>query len=231
MSNLRLPIPGTDLQAAITISSVAVAAGASGTFANSGNICTLTTTAAHGLTLNPAAGTAPNYYVTFSGVSAQTGVGTLNSNIFRILSIPSTTTFTIFSTVTAATVTGATVIPVFYPPFISSTTSFYAGGPTQTISSVVTTFPPAQLEAALFFSLLAANCTVQGALGSGGALGQAAILLDGLTTPPTGTPGTAPTWTSLQAVSTNALMWATAPNLAVWASTTNAGNSVVAVIN
>lgn len=227
MPILRLPTPGLDLDGAITISSVAVAAGVSGLFANSGNLCTITTTAAHGLTLNPAAGVAPNYYVTFTGATGQTGVGSINSNIFRILTIPSTTTFTIYSTVTAATMTGATVIPVFYPNFLAAFGSTYAGGPTQTISSVVTPFPPAQLEAASVFCLLGANCTVQGALGNPL---QQIILLDALTTPTTGTP-TSPTWTSMQAVSTNELEWLSPPNLAVWASTTNAGPSTVVVIN
>jgi hypothetical protein len=230
MSLLRLPTPGLDLQPGLTISNVAVAAGVSSSFANSGNLCTITTTTPHGLTLNPALGTAPNYFVTFSGVSAQTGVGTLNSNIFRILSIPSTTTFTIYSTITGATLNGGNVIPVFYPPFTASFGSNFAGGPTQTISSVVTPFPPPQLEAASFYSVLAANCTVQAALGSAGVTGNV-IILDALSTPAAGTPAVGPTWTSVQPVSSSELNWAAPPNVAVWASTTSAGNSVVAVIN
>jgi hypothetical protein len=226
MSLLRLPTPGLDLQGSLTTTQVPIAGGASGTFANSGNLCTITTTAAHGLTLTPSAGVMPNYYVTFSGVTAQTGVGSLNSNIFRILSIPSTTTFTIYSTVTAATITAATIIPVFYPIFIAANGSSFAGGPTQTISAVVTPFPPAQLAGASFYAVLGANCTVQAALGNPV---QTILLLDALTTPTTGTP-TSPTWTAVQPASSAELMWAAPPNIALWASG-GAGTSTIACIN
>lgn len=227
MSILRLGTPGLDLQGSLTTTQVPVAAGASGTFANSGNLCTITTTAAHGLALNPTAGVMPNYYVTFAGVTAQTGVGSLNSNIFRILSIPSTTTFTIFSTVLTATVTGATIIPVFFPPFTAQGTSSFAGGPTQTIATVVTPFPPAALELAMVYTVLGPNCTVQGALGF--PLPQTILLLDALTTPAAGTPGS-PTWTQLQPVSSSELMFLAPPNVALWASG-GAGTTTVAVIN
>src|ERR1700690_548492 len=78
-------------------------------------IALITTTTPHGLTFTPTAGTLPNFYVGFQGnITAQTGVGTIIGNTFRILTIPSTTTFTIGTTVTAATAaTTAGIVPVF----------------------------------------------------------------------------------------------------------------------
>lgn len=223
MSLLRLPVPGLDLQSPITISQVPITL-AGGSISNSGNILTVTTPSAHGLTFNPSAGTAPNYYVTFAGTSAPTGTGVLNGNIFRILSIPSTTTFTIYSTITGATLTGSTVIPVFFAPFTARGGSSFAGGPTQTISSVVTPFPPANLEGAYIYAVLGANCTVQMNMQ------QTALLLDALSTPSAGTPGTAPTWTAFQAASSNNSAWISAPWGCIWASG-SAGTSTLSVVN
>jgi hypothetical protein len=222
MSVLRLGTPGLDLQPALTTTQVPIA-GTGGTFANSGNLCTITTGAAHGLTFNPSAGVMPNYFVTFAGITGQSGVGSLISNVFRILSIPSTTTFTIYSTVTAATITAGTIIPVFFAPFTAQGGSAFAGGPSQTIASVVTPFPPAALDVAMAYCLLGPNCTVQGCLP------QNALILDALSTPAAGTPN-APTWTTLQAASTNDLSFLSAPNIAVWASG-GAGTSTFAAIN
>jgi hypothetical protein len=158
-----------------TITQESIAMGASGTFAVSNNLATLTFTSAHGLTQSPAAGVPANWFISFSGASAQTGVGTLNGNYFRILSIPTTTTITIYTTITAATVTGCTAIPVFIPNFDATLASGQGGvnpGPNLTGNS--------------FLAKLAANCeffwNTDGNL----------ILLDQFTTPPSGTPASAP---------------------------------------
>jgi hypothetical protein len=159
-----------------TITQQTVALGASGTFANSNNVCTLTFTAAHGLTQSPAAGVPANWFVSFSGASAQTGVGTLNGNYFRILSVPTTTTITIYSTVTAATVTSATAIPVFFPNFDALPLSGLSGAG-----------PGPNLTGNPFHAILGANCeyfwNTDGTL----------VLLDQFTTTQLGgTPSTAP---------------------------------------
>lgn len=161
-----------------SITQETIALGASGTFANSNNICTLTFTSAHGLSQAgaPGAGGAPNnWFISFTGASAQTGVGTLNGNYFRILSIPTTTTITIYSTITAATVTGATAIPAFFPSF--DTTLFSGQGGVNAGPNLVGTS---------FMGVLAANAeyfwNTDGTL----------ILLDQFSTPASGTPATAP---------------------------------------
>lgn len=233
MSILRLPVAGLDLQTKLSITQTLIAAGAGATFSNAnaanvgaGGVCTFTTNGAHGLTLNPSAGVPPNYFVTFGGSSsAITGTGVLINNVFRILSIPSTTTFTFWSTISTATVTSTTVVPVFYPNFLAGNNSAFAGGPTQTISTVVTGFPPPQLEAAMVFCITGANCTVQIDQG------QTSLLLDPQSTPTTGTPATAPTWTAFTAVSTNDMNFLCAPWGAVWASTANAGTTTLSVVN
>ena len=210
MSLLRLLTPGLDLQAQLTITQFVVPAGAGATFAASGNICTFTTNAAHGLVLNPAAGVPANYYVSFGGsTSGLAGSGILIGNYFRILSIPSTTTFTFYSTVTAATVTSTTVIPVFLCPFTAQSTSGFAGGPTQTISSVVTTFSPANVEGGYVHSQAGANCAVLMApyISSGaGQFNNSFIMLDSLTTAACSggnTPAVAPSVVTIAAASTN----------------------------
>lgn len=217
MSLLRLPYAGLDLESTLTITQFVIPAGAGATFSATNNICTFTSNAAHGLTLNPAAGVPPNYFVTFGGSSSGlTGTGVLINNVFRILSIPSTTTFTFYSTITAATVTSTTVIPVFYPNFLAGFTSGYAGGPTQTISTVVTPFPPPQLVGADVIMQLGANCVfvINAA--------QTAVILDGQSTPAAGTPATAPTWTTAAAASTNFETFMAPPTMALFASGTTA---------
>ena len=68
-----------------------------------------------------------------SGYSAISGTGVLLANVFRILSIPSTTTFTIYTTITSVTTTtSSTVIPVFYPVFQQALLS---GASTGTLAS------------------------------------------------------------------------------------------------
>ncbi len=227
MSLLRLPVPGLDLQSELSISQFVIPAGAGATFSASGNICTFTTNAAHGLTLNPSAGVPPNYFVTFGGsTSGISGTGVLIGNIFRILSIPSTTTFTFYSTITAATVTSTTVIPVFFPPFIAASGSGFAGGPTQTISSVVTNFPLPQLEGATFFARLAANAAYRVNTD------QTAVILDAQSTaalPGGTTPGTAPTWRDQVAASANGYVFGAPPWGAIWANGTTATSTISVV--
>jgi hypothetical protein len=228
MSLMKLPYATLDLEAELSIAQFVIPAGAGGTYAVSNNVATFTTNAAHGLTLNPAAGVPPNYFVTFGGSSSGiTGTGVLIGNIFRILSIPSTTTFTFYCTITAATVTSTTVIPVFFPSFISGSLSQYANGPTQTVSSVTTTYSPPLLEAATVFARNAANCVVRVNTD------QLAVILDAQSTAAqTGgnTPATAPTWRDQISASTNGMAWLSAPWGAIWANGTTA-TSTFSVIN
>lgn len=231
MSILRLPYTGLDLQTEQTITQYVIAAGGGATFSNAnatvsgGGVCTFTTNAAHGLTLNPSANVPPNYFVTFGGSwTAGTGTGVLIGNIFRILSIPSTTTFTFWSTITTATVTSTTVIPVFFPNLLAGNVSSWAGGPTQTVSSVTTTYPPPQLEAATVFCHLGANCVVEYNPDN------TALLLDPQSTPAAGTPGTAPTYRTLIAASGSGPFWAVAPTCGIFASGTTA-TSYFSVVN
>lgn len=229
MSILRLPTPGLDLQAKQTITQFVIPAGAGATFAASGNICTFTSNAAHGLTFNPSAGVPPNYFVTFGGsTSGISGTGVLINNVFRILSIPSTTTFTFYSTITAATVTSTTVIPVFFPLFTAGPNNGqWAGGPNQTISSVVTYFPPPNLAGAFVNAILGANCNIVADLAG------VATILDGFSTQSQAggnTPATAPTWTTLQAASTNEGMWLAPPTMAIFANGTTA-TTTLSVVN
>jgi len=228
MSLMRLPTPGLDLESELTITQFVIPAGAGATYSASGNIATFTTNAAHGLTLNPSAGVPPNYFVSFGGsTSAITGTGVLINNVFRILSIPSTTTFTFYCTIASATVTSTTVIPVFYPPFTAGFGSGFAGGPTQTISTVVTPFPPPQLEAAALLFNFGANCLIQYDAT------QTAVILDPQSTAALAggtTPATAPTYRTANAVSTSGLGWACAPHVGIWASGSSA-TSRISVIN
>ena len=235
MSQLRLPTPGLDLQAELTITQFVIPAGAGATFSNAnssnvgqGGVCTFTSNAAHGLTLNPSAGVPPNYFVTFGGSSsAITGNGVLIGNIFRILTIPSTTTFTFWSTISTATVTSTTVIPIFFAPFTASSGSSFAGGPTQTISSVVTPFPLPNLAGGVVLANLGANCAIRYNPD------LTAVILDAQSTAALSggnTPSTAPTWRDMVAASTagDATMF---PNqTAVWANGTTA-TSRFSVVN
>ena len=228
MSILRLPVPGLDLQTELSITQFQIPSGAGATFSASNNVCTFTTNAAHGLTLTPSAGVPPNYFVTFGGsTSGISGTGVLIGNIFRILSIPSTTTFTFYSTITAATVTSTTVIPVFFPPFTAASNSGFAGGPTQTISSVVTPEPLPNLEGAVVLARLGANCAFRVNTD------QKAVILDALSTASLSggnTPATAPTWRDQIAASANGEMFAAPPWGAIWANGTTA-TSTLSVVN
>lgn len=214
MSLLKLPYQGLDLETELSITQFVIPAGAGATYAVSNNIATFTTNAAHGLTLTPTAPAPPNYFVTFGGSSSGiTGTGVLIGNVFRILTIPSTTTFTFYCTITAATVTSTTVIPVFFPNFTAANGSSWAGGPTQTISSVVTPFPPPQLAGGVLYARNAANCAVRVNVD------QTAVILDQTTG---NTPATAPTWRDQIAASANGFCWVAPPWGAIWANGTTA---------
>jgi len=222
MSDTRLGVFGSDVQSLLTVTQFVIPAGAGATLSVSNNIATFTTNAAHGLTLNPAAGVPPNYYIQFGGsTSALTGTGILVGNTFRILSIPSTTTFTFYTTVTAATVTSTTVLPVFLAPFTAGVGSQYQNGPTQTISTVVTPFPRAQLYAAGVNLQFAAN--MQALWNTDGTF----VPLDGTTG---NTPATAPATKILSAASTSAQVWLPPTSSYLIANGTTA-TSYVSVIN
>jgi hypothetical protein len=152
----KLTVPGLNYLAELSTTQVPVASGA-GTIVIANNIATVTFAAAHGLTMTPAAGTAPNYFGTFSGVTGITGTGTLNGPIFRILSIPSTTTLTIYTTVTAATFTAGTFIPIFIMPGTAQIGSGFVNGPLMTGVAV----PPAFIEACVANVITGPNCVVQ----------------------------------------------------------------------
>lgn len=121
MSTLKIAVGGTDYLAEQSTTQFVIPAGAGATFSASNGIATITFNAAHGLTFSPSANVLPNYFITFGGsTSGLAGTGILVGNIFRILSIPTTTSITIYTTITAATVTSLTGIPVFYPVFQTS---------------------------------------------------------------------------------------------------------------
>jgi len=137
-----------------------IPAGGGATFSAANNIATITFNAAHGLTMVPSANVLPNYYISFGGsTSGLSGTGILVGNIFRILTIPSTTAITIYTTITAATVTSLTGIPVFFPSFAVGSANIQ-GQPTQTISTVVTPEPFPVLAAVQAYFKLGANCNL-----------------------------------------------------------------------
>jgi hypothetical protein len=232
MSLLRLPYQGLDLETQQTITQFVIPAGAGATFVNAnaatvgaGGVCTFTSNAAHGLTLAPAANVPPNYFVTFGGsVSASTGTGVMINNVFRVLSIPTTTTFTFWSTISTLTVTSTTVIPVFFPPYIAGFLSQWGGGPNQSTTGTQIFYSPPQLTGAFVNLRLGANinCVVD--------VLQTALILDPFSTPSTGTPATAPTWTTQVAASANGAVFLSAPWGALFASGTTA-TSTVSVVN
>jgi hypothetical protein len=130
MSDLKIAVGGLDYFTEQSTTQYVIPAGAGATFSASNNIATITFNAAHGLTFTPTAGTLPNYFIKFGGsTSGLSGTGILVGNVFRILSIPSTTSITIYTTITAATVTSLTGIPVFYPVFQSALLSGVANLP------------------------------------------------------------------------------------------------------
>lgn len=221
MSLLDLPGLGRDFQAQLTTTQVPTV-GVAATFAQANNKITIAGLPAHGLTFNPAAGVMPNYFVTFSGSTAESG-GTLNGNIFRILSIPSATSLVIYGTLTAATVTTIHVIPVFFLPFTATLASAWANGPTD---SAGVAWPPADVTGGAAWAQLGANCAFRINYDSP----STAVVLDQYTTPSTGTPGTAPNWTDVLSASSKGLIIGGAPQACLWANGT-AGTSTVSVFN
>lgn len=196
----NLPGEGNRFQTRMSTAAVPVALGASGAFANDGNgMCTLTFTAAHGLSLTPGAGVMPNFFATFTGSSGESG-GTLNSNVFKILKIPTTTTVVIYSTLTVATVTGASLIPVFFMPFTSQLSN-YAGqiGPSD---STGTKQLPASLTGGAAWLNLGANAAWRYNYDN-----LFVGPLDSVTTPPTGTPSVAGAWQDGVSVSSKGLVY------------------------
>jgi len=147
MSDLKIAVGGSDYLAEQTISQFAITNAANalslsttsaGTVAGTnitGYIATLTFTTAHGLTFSPSANVPPNYFIKFASATVTGGTGVLTGNTFRILTIPSTTTLTFYTTVSAATFSGASVIPVFYPVFQQALLS---GAATNTLASGTT---------------------------------------------------------------------------------------------
>lgn len=224
--NPNIPLVGLGYQTELSITQFVIPAGGGATFSASNNICTITFNAAHGLTMTPAAGVPPNYFIGFGGsTSALTGTGILVGNIFRILTIPSTTAITIFSSITAATITSLTGIPVFFPPFIAGVIAGAgSGSPTQTISSVVTAEPFPILGSSFFNAVCGANCNVVYNPDN------KAVALDGSTTPLSAgayaTPATAPTWRNLIPATDDGQVIGAYPNTAIFANGTTATTNV-----
>ena len=192
MSDLKIAVGGLDYLTEQSTTQFVIPAGAGATFSVSNNIATFTTNAAHGLTQSFSAGVLPNYFVTFGGsTSGLTGTGILVGNTFRILSIPTTTSFTFYTTITAATVTSTTVIPVFYPQFIASLLSSSANFPLPTGAAGYPQYGSAQCVN----MTLGANCVAQYNPSNNN------VPLDATTG---NTPGTAPTMRTMAAASTGA---------------------------
>lgn len=188
MSWDQLPLIGVQPATEQTIAQFTIPAGAGATFSATNNIATITTNAAHGLTMTPSGQALPNYYVSFGGsTSGISGTGILVGNYFRILSIPSITTFTIYTTITAATVTSMTTFPVFFPSFQTAPGNV-GGNPL-----MGTTPEPFPLLAGCMFNIVTgANCQVL--YFPTPTTGYGLIPLDAVsTTQLGGTPTTAPT--------------------------------------
>ena len=143
MSDLKIVVPGLDYYTEFSTTQVPISLGASGAFAVTNNIATITFTSAHGLTFTPSAGVLPNFFIQFNGATSTTGVGQLNGPVFRILSIPTTTTITIYTSITAATLTSANAVPIFMPYFqaalLSANAQWYWNN--ATTSQLATTAP------------------------------------------------------------------------------------------
>jgi hypothetical protein len=216
VSELRLPVAGLDFFPEQTITQFTIPAGAGATFAAANNIATITFNAAHGLTLQPAANVPPNYFITFGGTATVTaGTGVLVGNIFRILTIPSATSITIYTTITAATVTAMTGIPIFFPWLQPSQQSGFVGGPTQTIGGTVTPFAPPFPQGAMVNFAQGPNCAVRYNPD------RTALILDGASTSALGsTPAVAPVWRDIASVSTNNQIWLVPPTIGIWANGT-----------
>ena len=214
----NIPLIGQELATELAISQFVIPAGGGATFAAANNIGTITFNAAHGLTMTPAAGVPPNFFIGFGGsTSGISGTGILVGNVFRILSIPSTTAITIYTTITAATVTSLTGIPVFFPPFIAGPV-VPGYGPTQTISTVVTNEPAPLLGEAGFIANLGANAAV--------VYNPAQTFLGALDAGTGNTPATAPVWRTLVAASATQQCVGAYPWMAIFANGTTATSNI-----
>jgi len=204
----NIPVIGQQPQPELSTAQFVIPAGVGATFAVSNNIATITFNAAHGLTFSPSAGVLPNYFIQFGGSSSgMSGTGVLVGNIFRILTIPSTTAITIYTTITAATITSLTGIPVFFPDFA---TSPYPG----------TGNSPSLAECDAYFNL-GANCNLYYNPD------RTFVALDANTTSQLGgTPATAPTWRKLVAASSQGEAAGAYPYLALKADGTTATSYV-----
>jgi hypothetical protein len=202
MSDLKIALPGSVYQAEQSTAQFAILASANAwTFSipTAGvPIALITTATPHGLTYTPAAGTLPNFFVTFQGnITAQTGTGTIIGNLFRILTIPSTTTFTIATTVTAATAaTTAGIVPVFIPQFQVGVGSVFAGGPQvgSPLAPAIGTYTSSENVCLT----LGANCVVNYYPDN------TSVILDSTNLP---TPAVAPTARTLLAASSQGQVW------------------------
>jgi hypothetical protein len=217
MSDTKLGLPGGAdfLQPELSTTQVPISSGA-GTCAFANNICTMTFAAVHGLTMAPSAGVMPNYFIQFSGATAQSGVGTINGPIFRILSIPSTTTLTFYTTVTAATWTAGSAVPVFLPPFSSILGSTFVGF----LNNLGTNVPPALVQSSFINAVLGPNCTIQYDPTN------VQIVYDGSTG---NTPSSVPTLRTLMAASGAGQIWMNPPQMVLLASG-SAGTSRISVL-
>jgi hypothetical protein len=217
MSDTKLTLPGGAefIQPELSTTQVPVASGA-GTIAAANNIVTVTTASAHGLTMAPAAGTMPNFFVQFTGITGQAGTGTLVGPIFRILAIPSTTTLQVYSTVTAGTFTAGTIVPVFLAPFTAILGSVFVGF----LNNLGTSVPGALVQSSFINAALGPNCTIQYNPDN------TSIVYDGTTG---NTPAVAPTYRTLVAASGAGQLWLNGPQMALFASG-SAGTSRISVL-
>jgi hypothetical protein len=222
-----IPLVGTSPFQELSCAQFVIPAGAGATYSATNNIATITTNAAHGLTMNPAANVLPNYYVTFGGsTSAPSGTGILVGNIFRILTIPSATTFTIYCTLTALTVTSLTTIPVFYPSFAIGPGN--VGGQPTTLGVA---YPFPVLAACMVNLTLLANLVCLYAPNQTAAAGTLPIPLDGVTTAQLGgtTPTTAPVLRTLMPASNQGQVEISYPWAMLQASGTTATSFITVV--
>jgi hypothetical protein len=212
MSILKIGLPGGAdfIQPSMTTTQFVIPAGAGATFAASGNIATIATNAAHGLTMAPAAGTMPNFFISFAtAATGLAGTGALLGNVFQILSIPSTTTFTIWTTITAATVTATTFIPVFFPPFTAILGSTFVGF----LNNLGTNVAGPLVQSSMVDFVLGANCTVQVDVTNQLRIQNSQLAAtDALTY----------TMKTVLAASTAGQQWVNPPGMALWASGTTA---------
>jgi hypothetical protein len=225
MSDLKIAVAGQVYQPELSTTQIAILASANAwtfTIPTAGvPIALITTTTPHGLTFTPAAGTLPNFFVTFSGnITAQTGVGTIIGNTFRILSIPSTTTFTIYTTVTAATAaTTAAITPVFIPVYTAVVGSIFAAT-LQAGTPAVLVQGPLQATANCNFTT-GPNCVVVYCPDN------TALLLDATTG---STPAVAPTLRTLLPASSQGQVWLDGVGSTQFQASGTAGTSRVSVI-